>query len=251
MTSHRHPPTEDELVALARVLIDGGWIDAQIAMRLYLFLPVSVPLEDEIRHVRSSLEALLRDTRSVVGRDPLTGELMDSDHSRTWLGALGYLALIDQLASALQVPSAGHGARPFESLLIWDGCVDHDEAAALYALRCAFAHNYGLLNESRSGNEERRRTLRHRFTLTASRGDLIQLRDRGIAKVERPIQQITPTVVDIISLGDEIERLVANVRQRHLDGEGLPTRNTVGLIQFLMSYFFFHSDPIETGGSVG
>lgn len=243
-------PTEAELQRLARGLCTGEVPNAQTAMTLYLFLPVRVEVDGDRLHVRSSLEALLRDTRSVVGRDPSTGELVDFDHSRTWLGALGYLALIDQLASALQVPTAGNRATPFESLLIWDGCVAPDEAAALYALRCAFAHNFGLLNDPKSRIDTRRRLLRHRFELTANRRDLLKLRSRTDRMLDGPMGAIAATNVDILSLGDEVERLVADLRQRHVDGDGLPIRATVGLGRFLMSYFFFHGDPIETGDDV-
>jgi hypothetical protein len=220
-------------------------VDPNDALTLYLFLPVTAP--GGIK-VRSSLEALLTDVRSTVGRNPQTGEIVDPDHSRTWLGALGYLSLVDQISSLLQVPRMGPGGNPFERLLIWDGSVLEDEAAALYAMRCAFVHSYGLLNEAPSSRQPRRaRLLRHIFVLKVEGNDLVTLGDRRSEVVDGPLEKLPATEVDLISLGNVVEELVADLRSHHLAGDGLRIRSTIPMKRFVRACFFMHHDPIQAG----
>ena len=45
---------------------------------------------------KSSLIALLTDARGATGRDLDTGSVVSPDHTRSWLGATGYLILLDR-----------------------------------------------------------------------------------------------------------------------------------------------------------
>jgi hypothetical protein len=196
---------------------------------------------------RSSL-ALLTDARGAGGRTLETGEVLDADHCRSWLSAMGYLALVDQMAALLDVPVAPNemrGTTAFERLLLWDGAVVSDEAAAVYALRCAVVHSYGLLNDPRSRNvsEDRKRALLHMFQLTANGGDLVKLGDRTFP-IDVALGDLSETYVDLRTLSDTTERLISDLRAAHIKGDGLVIRSDIPLAAVRRACFFAHQDPM-------
>ncbi|MCC6436917.1 MAG: hypothetical protein IT196_17935 [Acidimicrobiales bacterium] len=110
---------------------------------------------------RSAFEALLSESHGATGRDD-DGNVVDADRLGSWLGAMGYLSLIDQVGKCLRWTNRAHaGQSSFEAILQQHG-VDPVDAAALYALRNAIAHSYGLANEN-----TKRPDLQHFFTLNA------------------------------------------------------------------------------------
>lgn len=237
-------PSPSELVDLLPVLhSDSEDDDARNAvLRLYLFLPVVTA--DGV-HYRSSLEALQRDARGTGGRDADSGELLDADHTRSWLSAMGYLALVDQVSKALHVPLRRKGTTPFELLLVHSAGLAEDEAAAIYALRCAFVHNYGLRNDPRPRvtDEDRIRALLHMFNLSATGGPLVQIGDRSFL-VDGAVADIETTVVDLRSLGNTVEALVRSLRDAHVAGADVSIRRDIRLADFRRACFFMHRDPI-------
>jgi hypothetical protein len=221
MTSNPYPSLEPQQLAnlLERVVPMTRNIDRNAALGLYLFLPITLAN----RHYRSSLEALLRDSRGAAGRNLDTGEVIEPAFSQSWLAAIGYLALVDQMSALLKVPPAGNRLTTgFERLLIWNGMIE-ENAAALYALRCSIVHSYGLLNDPRKrratpkkAKERREANARHKlmmhvFQLGASGAEIVQLGDRGF-RVDGSIEKIDATLVDLRSLGDEVEALVRRLR---------------------------------------
>ena len=260
--SNSTPPTPSELeLMLPCVFNSTGKVDRKAALTLYLFLPVQVGGTN----YRSSLEALLRDARGAAGRNMFTGTIEEADRSRSWLAAIGYLALLDQVSNLLEVPeSAGKKATSFEHLLVWDGYLLANEAAAVYALRCAFVHSYGLLNESRDrakkaskprrtmtpaqrckddDNKARARLLLHMFSLGAEGHSVVKLGNRNF-RSDTVISKIAPTFIDLRSLADHVEQIIADLRAAHLAGNGFRIRPTVKSATFIRACFFMHSDPV-------
>lgn len=98
----------------------------------------------------STLYKGLVDCRSATNRDMQTGKkLADKEHD-SWVGALGYLALLDLIGTCLtrggrNVTALGEG-NPFVHALEVFTDLKTGEIAALYALRCAFAHDFSLYN---------------------------------------------------------------------------------------------------------
>lgn len=240
-------PSADELLALVTKLGIGDITESE-AVTLYLFSPFRIRLPSGlVMHFRSSLDAVLDDVRAVVGRDP-TGAIVHSDLSRRWHGSIGYLVLIDQLSKALAVPHEVEGGNGFERWLVWDGTVLSDEAAAIYALRCSFVHQYGLLNVGQGRTDERKAELTHLFALTATGGDLVRLGDRrNVPTDPAQLHTMGTTYVDLMSLGNVAESLVANLRRVHRV-DGLHLRADVALPTFLRQSFFQHADPMTPDG---
>ncbi len=161
---------------------------------------------------------------------------------------MGYLALVDQMGVLLDVPAAPgvpKGTTPFERLLIWDGTVLGDEAAAIYALRCSVMHSYGLFNDPRSHvtKPERVRALLHVFSLAAEGGDIVRLGDRTFSP-DVSLGDIPATTVDLRSLADAIERLIADLRAEHMEGGGLAIRPNIPLAHLTRVCFFQHQNSV-------
>jgi hypothetical protein len=93
----------------------------------------------------------------------------------SWVGALGYLALLDQIGTCFvrkgRPDRSTSASNPIVSALQQFTELADDEIAALYALRCAFAHDFSLFNVHPSRPE-----LTHCFHLFAeSKGALVKL----------------------------------------------------------------------------
>jgi hypothetical protein len=115
----------------------------------------------------SSFWAALRDARGVVGRDQATGRLLNDEHTATWIGAVGYLSLLDQIGSAVRPIGATQTApSSVERCLLRfaPDLTDEFTRDALYALRCALIHDYSLANNP-DGRSPRDNRLRHVFAL--------------------------------------------------------------------------------------
>jgi hypothetical protein len=100
----------------------------------------------------SGYVAALRDARQFTGRDPATGAKIVQhpfSHTGNWLGNIGYLLLLDQIGTCFKprgvAPIAGKHSTIFLALKYFTNLSD-DHARAIYALRCAFAHDYSLIN---------------------------------------------------------------------------------------------------------
>ena len=120
----------------------------------------------------SSFRACLEDARLATGRNLVTGDVEDELKTGNWLGAVGYMTLLDQIGACFGRPGVtDRDGRPIVRCLShWAPEVDDRERLALYALRCALAHDYSLLN----WHSDQR--LQHHFKLDqAIDGPVVQL----------------------------------------------------------------------------
>ena len=127
----------------------------------YLFLPRIVLSRHEHEHlgvpmkVRSSFEAAFGDAASARGM---------------WLAAIGDLVFLDQIGTALtrsdydDIEHEWPISSPERALERFSDLAER-ERAALYALRNALAHDFSLVNKSKSRDTERRDQLQHAFVL--------------------------------------------------------------------------------------
>ena len=102
----------------------------------------------------SGLTAKLRDARRVSGREVDTGRKIAGQHHGSWLGAIGYLVLLDQIGKCFKPKGVPlYEGNPLERALIHFGKLAPNDACALYALRCALLHEYGLNNVPARDNQ--------------------------------------------------------------------------------------------------
>lgn len=188
------------------------------------------PLPEARRDRWSTLALCLRDARRAAGRSAETGEMLHSELATSWPGAMTYLSLLDQIGRAVRRtrPTAtqtrrsqigGLNEKPFRAALLQFTDLGDRRVSALYALRCSYSHFFGLVNENRD------QRLRYRFVLHADHGELVRFPPRpwdgtypaygGRRTKAGPVG----TWIDLWTLSDTVETLVADLRARHARGE--------------------------------
>jgi hypothetical protein len=87
-----------------------------------------------------------------------------------------------------------------------------DEIDAIYALRCAFAHDFALSNIY---NDKRNKPhpLTRRFSVVASNGPLVTPSRKQWEGEFQSDDVEAITIVNLVALGDVVEEVVAKVRQ--------------------------------------
>jgi hypothetical protein len=182
------------------------------ALQLHLGSHVPTPVGDGKRAYISSFWAAVRDARQATKRDMGTGAVTDEPSTGSWIGAIGYMALLDQIGSSLKPagvrPAAG--AAIVCALTYWT-TLDAASIDALYALRCALAHDYSLFNKN-----ARNPSLQHLFALDRrATGDVVRLPARPWGGDYEHRDDDMRTWVSLRLLGDLAEEVVAAVVAAH------------------------------------
>lgn len=102
----------------------------------------------------STFSTALRDARVVSGRDEETGAELNKPVVARFAGVVVYFVLLEQIGKSLRPEGARRRlARETELERAVRQSAPNKaskrERQVLYALRCAFAHEYGLLNKGR------------------------------------------------------------------------------------------------------
>ena len=106
----------------------------------------------------------LTETRQAAGRDPSTGKKITGRDHPSWQRAIGYLALLDQIGSRFKPKScAAVSGNTISKALGYLSTLTSQEIDAVYALRCAFAHDFSLYNIN-----QKRPSLTHCFKVLGS-----------------------------------------------------------------------------------
>jgi hypothetical protein len=166
---------------------------------------------------QSSLIAILNDARGAADRDG-RGHVRRGSRSQSWLAATGYMVLLDQVGTSFRVAGATTDRFPHSI----GRAISHfsplrNEAAihALYALRCALAHDYSLFNRRTRPSHE----LDHAFNFTADTvSPLVELPAVAWNRVYRDPPEEQTTIVNLRKLGDLGESVVATLRNLHRRG---------------------------------
>lgn len=192
------------------------------------------PPANGIKYI-SSLMALLNDTRAQAERDD-NGQLLSGKRGQSWLAATGYLVLLDQVGTSFQVKGKkGFGDHP----IIWavhsfSSAQDVPTLDALYALRCALAHDYSLINPNTNMPSRR-----HLFNLIAdATTPLITFPKTpwsGTYDLTNPPTADEITLVNLQKVGDLAEEVVAKLRELHANKE-LEIRPPMTVDQFHLRY---------------
>ena len=206
------------LVAVGNVKLEPAeeWLDAFVMVRTP---PESLP------HWFSSFSAVVRDARQATGRDLHTGQIMDAARTGNWLGAMAYLTMLDLVGTCFRpvpLPRASpHRSTIAKALTYFQPALADDDILAIYALRCAFSHDYGLVNVGRSNDPEMQARLHHRFVLVDDDPTPLVKPpapvDRWDGDVLGPQRRRNVTRVNLRRLGQMAEHTVAVVQQASAD----------------------------------
>ena len=199
-------------------------ISEEEAIRMYLGISP--------RPSRSCFRAVLVDARKFTGRNMNNGsKLPDSKHG-CWLGALGYMALLDQIGTCLKPKRRNEDGNKIEKALKYFTNLDEAEIQAIYALRCAFVHDYSLANT----NERQDR--QHVFTVCeGDRAPLVQLPAIPWDGVYHTDSRDNRTIINLEAFGDLVESIRKKVCEQ-VEDEGLEIALRGGVAELLTRFFF-------------
>jgi hypothetical protein len=141
-----------------------------------------------------------------------TGQKRCASLHGNWLGAIGYLALLDQIGSCFRlrgVNSCPDKAGVLKAMYYFSD-LDERERKAIYALRCCFAHDYNLFNKPKRRKPDP--MLVHRF-LVGVGGALIEFPDIPWDGDWRNRTSGDQTKVSLEALGDLVEDIANRIRQ--------------------------------------
>ena len=150
--------------------------------------------------------AASRDARKVTGRDEL-GKKVDHTKHGCWLGAIGYMALLDQIGTCFKPKQKSYeNGNSIRKTLKYFSNLSDDEIEALYALRCCFAHDFSLHNINK---EKQSRTHRFRVGVGASTHIVILPSVRWDGNYEsKGLDDFT--AINLEAFGDLVESISTN-----------------------------------------
>ena len=128
-----------------------------------------------------------------------------------WLAAVGYFALLEQIGNCFKPRETEvrvyYNENGIKKALKYFSPLSKAEIDALYALRCAFAHDFSLSNLKTPNSKHV-----HHFKITEGVGTLLVL----YPKVEwdgnfETISAETTTVVNLELFGDMVEKLISRL----------------------------------------
>jgi len=159
----------------------------------------------------SALIRALGNIRKETGRDKNGLKILGEDHG-SWLGAIGYMVILDQIGNCFRPRTrlTLHNLSSIQKALRYFTHLGHRRINAIYALRCALAHDYSLCNYHKN------QSLQHRFVVTQGESPpLVKLPrvpwDGDILKNERR----NVTVVNLEKLGDLVETIYKRLIALH------------------------------------
>lgn len=180
---------------------------------------------------RSSLIAALRDARLNTGRNVGTGALEHPDRAGSWLGAIGYLLILDQIGSCLK-PRYEQDNSFWEKMtpkgIRYPGRISTIEKAirdfgssgplvarTIYYLRCALAHDYSLMHQTRNGQY-------YSFSLqNTDESFVVRIADEPYLGPGYERSEDTTNVINLRGLADSVEAIYVNLvelqRERKLE----------------------------------
>jgi len=163
----------------------------------------------------SSFVAALKDARTATNRDVETGECDNSSAHGSWLGALGYLALLDQIGKSYAPTSESEAihAGPFKTALLrfapytsFGDEIGELQVETLYGVRCSLAHDFSLLHR------DRRNKFHFHFAFGQGEGAIVTRAERAWDG-ESELLPENRTVVNLQRVGDLVEEIVAVMRR--------------------------------------
>ena len=173
-----------------------------------LSLYLQAPFQQNGLEYKSPYMAALMDARATTGRNVNTGYITDSSKVGNWSGALSYMVLIDHIGIFISKVDGGNtdktkfvkDLKDFTNLF-------EQHIYALYALRCAFAHQYSLINVGRGVKAS---LLHHQFVVHRGE-DLITLPPISCNGIRTQETNNFITSISLKKLGDLVEEIHAKL----------------------------------------
>lgn len=161
--------------------------------------------------VKSPYVSALQEARSFTRRDSLTGNKEDGVSHGSWLGAVGYMIVLDHIGNKFNNPEkedrfkeikkiAGE-TNSFTRALIYFSDLSYREIFALYSLRCSFIHDFFLFNINKNQH------LTHHFIVTRGKGRIVILPKINWDGNPKNRNYGNITEINLEVLGDLVEKI--------------------------------------------
>jgi hypothetical protein len=216
--------------------------------------PFATPQGEKI----STLISGFRDARRVTTRPIVSGlftmdELFDPERNwdllGCWLGAMGYMTVMDQIGTAFQLVDQideAFDSPVYRALKNFGGGLDDRQIHALIALRNAFMHDYNLVNVPKTKNKTIKKLQTHRFSVTAfPSDDVVRLPEvEWTGDYEnKQWDPRTATEINLFGLGNIVERLLLSLRM--LLDQGNLAHTEVNIQAFYNKYCFLINPQVK------
>ncbi len=182
----------------------------------------------------SGFAAALGDARKATGRDK-NGQKIDSSKHGCWLGAIGYMALLDQMGTCFKpVGVPVEQGNTIRKALRYFSTLPDNEIDAIYALCCAFAHDFSLYNIN-----TREPSLTHRFQVGVGGSmNVVTLPTTPWDGDYRNRAKDNVTTINLEAFGDLVEG-ICNQLTRLIQSDDLEVVLAGGTDELLQRYSFF------------
>lgn len=195
----------------------------------------------------SAYIAAIRDARVATGRDADNGKKINPACHGNWLGAMGYLALLDQIGKCLKPKfKDGLTSETYAIIKALSNFSDLNEYEkyAIYALRCSFAHDFSLFNIPKNNNKNKDKLLLHFVVVDGDTAPLVTFPDPGNEwnGELKDKSAKNRTLVNLEKLGDLIEEICRKIRE-YADLDELEITLDGGANE--LAYRYFISTPIR------
>ena len=183
----------------------------------------------------SGFSKALKEARGVSGRNPETGEKIPDRSHASWLAAIGYMALLDQVGSCFKPKSSpGESGNSISRALKYFSTLSQEKIEALYALRCAFAHDYSLYNIN-----QRNPSLTHCFKVFGNNSSpIVSLPGTPWNGDYQNKNSNNQTLVNLEAFGDLVESVCSNLFNL-ANSDQLEVVLPEGSDELLQKYSFF------------
>jgi hypothetical protein len=173
----------------------------------------------------SNVVAGIKACRDATKRDTISGRVpaeVTDGGPENWLGVIGYFSILDLIGAAFKKnPGENRKGNPIEFVIINFAfeLIDHseDKSAALYALRCAFAHDFNLLNV-----HPKKQKLQHKFKASSTDDStIVNLPTRpwnGDITNKYFNDTDDVTLINLWAFGDMVEEIFRKIKSGVNDG---------------------------------
>jgi hypothetical protein len=187
----------------------------------------------------SCLTAALREARLMTARSKMNGEPDTSNkfgYLGHWLGAMGYMIILDQIGKCYRPKGKSRITNKKSNIiksLIYYTSLSEDEIIALYALRNAFFHDFGLFNKDNTKN------FHHFLVDNHPTNPVVVLPKEKWDGDLNNLKRKNTTYVNLKTLGDLVESIYTKLIEYEGKNE-LFIELKGGASELLTRYVFYH-----------
>ncbi len=183
--------------------------------------------------LHSTLTAPLKEIRRLAVRDELTGKHLSERQSPSWVAAMGYFSLIEQLGNAYECSKGSKGGNNFKrSLKIFSG-LNEKQVEVLWGLRCSLFHDFAIVRNE--GKPKYIFNVGPRGTASSFIREAAQVW-RGEIPEDGNLSSFV-TTVDLWGIGDLFETAIFPKVKDLASSKELKIRK-LSLVEFQLKYFW-------------